>query len=305
MLIESLISNLNQDIALLQLRIERDKDVGFNNMARLLESMSIQFFKVLSIANLKSMNQIRVNFPAIDSADERTDGGIAVQVTSVADAKKIRKTLEMFEKTDASGKSLKDGYRTLYIFGFCKASRIKQIPSYCKVIDPSFFVNKLIDLDDETRVQMILDTVRRHLDYSSVHPYEDSRCLEIALHYVSRSAVRHLMSSEGSIDAMTKGLDEISELIGKGTVKGKQKSKALHEFNDQEIGRFLRHVLTKIGEIKAIVNGATRDGFVYLSPQEKEAIDVRKRLIAKAAEDIAASRNIDIELGVLQTCDLL
>ena len=59
LLIESLIKNLNQDVALLQRRIERDKDAGFNDMARLLESMSIQFFKAVDIANLKSKNQIK------------------------------------------------------------------------------------------------------------------------------------------------------------------------------------------------------------------------------------------------------
>lgn len=107
-MIESLINNLNQDIALLQLRINRDKDAGFNNMARLLESMSIQFFKAAGIANLISKNQIQVNFPAIDAADDNKNGGIAVQVTSVADVKKINKTIATFEKKDAGGKCLKD-----------------------------------------------------------------------------------------------------------------------------------------------------------------------------------------------------
>lgn len=102
-MIESLIKNLNQDVALLQLRIERDKGSGFNDMARLLESMSIQFFKAVGIADLKSKNQIRVNFPAIDAADDDKDGGIAVQVTSVADTTKIKKTIATFEKRTPPG----------------------------------------------------------------------------------------------------------------------------------------------------------------------------------------------------------
>jgi hypothetical protein len=297
-LIESLIKNLNQDVALLQLRIERDKDAGFNDMARLLESMSIQFFKAVGIANLRSKNQIRVNFPAIDAADDHKDGGIAVQVTSVADTKKIKKTIATFEKKNAAGKCLKDGYASLYIFGFCKASRTAIVPGYCQVVGPDFFISKLVDLDDEEMVQTIVDSVHRHVDYSSLHPYDDIECLKIVLGYVGRNAVRHYMSCEGNVDDMTKGLKEISELIGKGAVNGKPKSKAHHEFDSQEIGEFLRHVLSQIGGITAIVNRANRNGFVCLNQQDMMAIDERKRSIATSAQHIAARHGIATPLGM-------
>lgn len=297
-MIESLIKNLNQDVALLQLRIERDKDAGFYDMARLLESMSIQFFKAVGIANLKSKNQIRVNFPAIDAADDNKNGGIAVQVTSVANANKIKKTIATFEKKDAHGKCLKDGYAVLYIFGFCKASKTAIVPSYCQVVGPGFFVDKLVDLDDEEKVQTIIDSVRRHLDYSSIHPYDDIECLKVVLGYVGRNAVRHYMSCEGNNDDMTKGLKEISELIGKGTVNGKPKSKAHHEFEDQEIGEFLRDVLGHIGGITAIINRASRDGFVYLSQQDRMGVDELKRSIATSAQRIAARHSIATPLGM-------
>lgn len=299
-MIESLIKNLNQDIALLQLRIERDKDAGFNDMARLLESMSIQFFKAVGIANLRSKNQIRVNFPAIDVADDDKDGGIAVQVTSVADAKKINKTIATFEKTNTAGKSLKDGYSKLYIFGFCDASKTATVPSYCRVIGPGFFISKLVDLNDDEKVQMVIDSVRRHVDYSSLHPYDDIECLKIVLSYVSRNAVRHSMSCEGNLDDMTKGLREISELIGKGSVNGKQKSKAHHEFQDEGIGEFLRHVLCQIGSIAAIVNRANSNGFVCLTQHDMIAIDELKQSIANSAQQIADRKCIAKPPGIYE-----
>ena len=297
-MIESLIRNLNQDIALLQRRIERDKDIGFNDMARLLESMSIQFFKAIGIANLKSKNQIRVNFPAIDAADDDKHGGIAVQVTSVADAQKIRKTIETFEKKDGSGKCLKDDYATLYIFGFCKASKRATVPSYCQVVGPGFFVDKLVDLSDEEKVQTIIHSIRRQVDYSSIHPYDDIECLRIVLSYISRNAVRHYMSSGGNLDDMTKGLREISELIGKGTVNGKERSKAHHEFEDQEIGEFLRNVLNQIGGITAIINRANHNGFVCLDQRDMVAIDEKKQSIATLAQHIAARYSIAMSFAM-------
>ena len=64
-----------------------------------------------------------MNFPAIDSADDEKDGGIAVQVTSVANATKINDTIATFEKKDAAGKSIKGDYASLYIFGFCNCQK--------------------------------------------------------------------------------------------------------------------------------------------------------------------------------------
>lgn len=296
-MIESLIKNLTQDIAVLQHRIERDKDAGFSNMARLLEALTIQVFRALGIADLKNMNQIQVNFPAIDAADD-ANGGVAVQVTSVADARKIKKTIVAFEKKDSAGVSLKESYASLYIFGFCKVSQRASIPGYCQIVDPGFFISRLVDLDDEERVQAVIDAVRHHVDYSSIHPYGDIDCLRIALSYVSRNAVRHRMSCEGNVDHMTNGLREISELIGKGTVNGRQKSKALHEFEDQDIGDFLRHVLDQIGKITGIVHRANRNGFVCLDQREMMRIDDCKRSITESAQRIAGKHGISIQLSM-------
>lgn len=103
---------------------------------------------------------------------------------------------------------------------------------------------------------------------------------------------------KATVDDMTKGLREISELIGKGTVNGKQKSKAHHEFEDQEIGEFLRQVLSQIGGITAIVNRANRNGFVCLNQKEMMAIDERKQSIVASAQHIAAKRGISMSFGM-------
>jgi hypothetical protein len=285
------------DIALLKLRIEQDKDVGFNNLARLLESMSITCFRALDIADLKSKQQIKVNFPAIDSSDDDKDGGIALQVTSVADAKKIRDTIAAFEKKDATGKSIKDGYAKLYILGFCKASKTAKVPPYCEVIDPSFLVTRLIDADDENKIQMVLDSVRRQTNYPSLHPYSDIECLKIMLVGIGRNAIRHRMEAEGDVKKMTAGLNEVSELIGKGSINSKIKSKALSEIQDPKIQKFLLGVLNSIGKITAIVHTASRDdGFVYLNDKNMESIDKQKHAITKSAMQIAAAYGIDMPL---------
>ncbi|WP_250151341.1 SMEK domain-containing protein [Escherichia coli] len=106
------------DIALLQLYIAQRKQAGFHDMERIIESLTIFMFRALKMGELVNMNQIKVNFPAIDLADNKNM--IAVQVTTNASPAKIKKTIESFEEANEIGESLKDKYSTLYIFGFVK-----------------------------------------------------------------------------------------------------------------------------------------------------------------------------------------
>ncbi|MBB5530942.1 hypothetical protein GGD72_001720 [Stenotrophomonas maltophilia] len=300
-MLEALIKNLSQDIAVMQRRIELGKDAGFNDMSRLLEVLTIQFFKSLGIADLVRTDQLRTNFPAIDAADRIKNGGIAVQVTSVANATKVKKTIEVFEKKAPNGTSIKDSFAKLYIFGFCEHTKRAAVPTYCEVIGPGFLLDRLVDLGDEAPVQEILDSIRRHLDYGSIHPYDDVECLRIALGYISRNAVRHFMSCEGDVNDMTRGLNEITELIGKGTVNLKEKSKAHHEFQDDVIAAFLRLVMDRIGQITAIVNRRRLPGqnFACLGHEDMRAIDKLKQSITLSAQTIAASYGIpDMHLGM-------
>ena len=85
-MISFLINNLQQDISLIQKFIENDQKSGFQSINRLLESLSIQLFKIIYDYDLTNLNEIKSNYPSIDLADEKR--GVAIQVTSKAEAKK-------------------------------------------------------------------------------------------------------------------------------------------------------------------------------------------------------------------------
>lgn len=257
-MIDPLIRNLQADIVLLQNYIIQRQSAGFHDMERMLEALTIHIFRALQLGNLTNKNQVTVNFPAIDLADDSLD--VAVQVTSNASPAKIKKTIEAFEKKNNKGNSLSDKYSTLYIFGFCKSSKTP-IPAYCRVINPSFIIGELCDKADEDQIQEVLNAVHRHQSYSSLHPWDDNDSLEIILNTINRNAVKHMMSCEGSISTMTDGFNEISELIGKGTVRGRERSKSISDFRDARIVSFLRNVMDDISSILAIVNkGKTGTG---------------------------------------------
>lgn len=244
------------------------------------------------------MNLIKVNFPSIDAADDIKR--IAVQTTSVADTRKVAKTLAAFNKEDGNGVSLRHYYDKLYIFGFCKAVKVKNIPDYCEVIDPAYFVDKILRTNSEDKIQELIDTIRQHSDYSKIHPYSDADCLKVILRVISRNAIRHSMHYEGSLSDMTKGLKEISELIGKGSIGRKEMSKAMHAFEDHRISDFLIKVLDKIGRINKIINGSVSPGFdiVNLSMEDMKDIDSLKQEISELSMRIAHSYCIDIPLAM-------
>ncbi|MCX2707476.1 MULTISPECIES: SMEK domain-containing protein [Pseudomonas] len=296
-MIDALIRNLQADIALLQTYIIQRQKAGFHDMERMLEALSIHMFRALSIGDLSNKNQLNVNFPAIDLADDKKK--IAVQVTSNASPAKIEKTIKAFESKNEAGVSLKDSYATLYIFGFCKASK-SPTPAYCKVIDPSYFIGELCDKADEDKIQSMLNAVRRHHDYSSLHPWNDKDSLEIILNTINRNAIKHMMSCEGNISDMTQGLKEISELISKGTIRGKDRAKSISDFDDQTMIKFLREIMDSVSDIQAIVNGSksSNDDFVAIDQQGMMKIDELKTQISKKTSEIAKAKQIDIAINL-------
>ncbi|HCN7883608.1 TPA: hypothetical protein N6480_005235, partial [Escherichia coli] len=115
-------------------------------------------------------------------------------------------------------------------------------------------MNELCDKADEDMVQDMIDAIRRHHDYTSLHPWSDKDSLEIILNIINRNAIKHRMSCEGSLSDMLTGLKEINEVITKGTIQRKQRSKSISDFKDQSMVKFMRGVMDDLSVIQAIVN---------------------------------------------------
>jgi len=281
-MLEQTIKNLSYDVSLVQLYIKTCQDAGFTDMRRLLESLCIQLFKASHGLVLKNKNLLNPNFPAIDLVDDaqRT----AVQVTSNADSRKIRHTLTMFE----NHKLAKD-YDALMILGFLKSSKTTALPSYCTVLSIGQLVSAVADKNDDDLVQHIVDALQQHTDFSRIHPYDDRNCLEIVLNCIDRNAIKHRMSCEGNYHDMVKGLNEITELISKGTINNRSKGKALDDFQDGSIKRFLIAVRDTIGRIVAIVNQCRHgeSSFVDIPGRQMREIDEMKMKIICLANEIA------------------
>ena len=115
---------------------------------------------------------------------------------------------------------------------------------------------------------------------------------------VNRNAVKHVTSCEGSVSKMTDGLNEISELIGKGSVNGKEKSKSINEFEDMRIVSFFRNIMDNISSIVAIVNKSKIGDvdFVAIDHEGMRRIDSLKQKIAIDSSEIAKLYAVPIDI---------
>lgn len=293
-MLQQTLNNLQHDISFVQLYIMNNQQAGFSDMTRLLESLCIQLFRATHGLTLVNQNLLHPNFPAIDLADDakRT----AVQVTTTADAKKIRHTLKMF-----ADHKLDSDYDTLIILGFNKRSTLKELPSFCTVLRPADLVSRLADKNDDDLAQDIVDALQQHTDFSRVHPYDDLNCLQIVLRCIDRNAIKHRMVCEGSYPDMVKGLNEITELISKGTINRKSKGKSIDDFGDTKMQAFLTTVRDVIGQIVAIVNQCRYpdSDFVDIPFDKLDDIDKMKHQIIDLSNSIAEEVGLDLRIAVI------
>jgi SMEK domain-containing protein len=295
MLLQETINNLLHDISIVQHYIENSQGAGFSDMTRLLEGLSIKLFKASHGLVLTNKNLLSPNFPAIDLVDEghRT----AVQVTSNANVKKIRHTLKMFDSHN-----LGRDYDKLIIHGFVSCSNRNNLPSFCTILSIGQLVGAVADKNDVNLVQDLIDALRQHADFHRIHPYDDLNCLKIVLNCIDRNAVKHRMAQEGDYQEMVKGLNEITELISKGTINQRFKGKSVDDFQDDAMKTFMLKVRDRIGRIVGIVN-QNRNGnssLVWIGPSNMRQIDALKKEIITLSNDVARQYGIAVDLRMME-----
>ncbi|WP_321887992.1 SMEK domain-containing protein [Paraburkholderia bannensis] len=290
--------NLNADIAVLRNYVQVNVNTGMTSILTLLEEMCIPLFSTAYGYKLVNKNQLSVNFPAIDLADDSQ--AVAIQVTANADLKKVRETLKKFKKLNedrAKAVPPERPYEKLYIFGVQKIETNPTIPDNCELLSFEKILPVVRSQHSMAKVQEITNALRQHVDYSRIHPYSDRGCLAIILDLVDRNAIKHRMDQEGRHHNMVDGLNAISELIGKGTVDGQQRGKYLELFEDETIKKHLRSIRNEVGKIVAIANRfRDENDFAYIPHHSYAKIDGIKAKILDLANLLAKHVGIPIKL---------
>lgn len=260
-------------------------------MEKLVEALCITLFKATHDLNLQNMNRRVCNFPAIDLAD--FSNRVAVQVTTNATARKVNQTIKMFKKH-----KLDADFDRLIVIGFCNASPPKAMPQFCEVIGMDEMTSLLISGSSKENIESAINSVRQHHDYSKIHPYDDINCLEMVLGCIDKNAIKHLSCCEGDYGDMVTGLNEISELISKGQIRDRSRSKAVDDFLNQDIKDFLRTVRDKISQILVVINRRKRhpDNLVCLFQHDMTEIDNLKKDIVCLSNQVSSKFKIPITM---------
>jgi hypothetical protein len=285
-------ANLTTEVTLFADFIERRQRTGITDMPKVFELFARDVFNALEGGQFKDLNRIVVDFPAVDIGDYQKR--IAVQATLTADSKKVNKTLAAFQKA-----SLQDEFDRLIVFGAKKAGK-PILPPFCVVMDLTDMLAQLTSAGDPDKVQEVLDSLAKHFDYRDRNPLNDLENLKIVLNFIDRNAVKHSMFCEGPAHEMRKGFNEITELIGKGTVARKRKAKQHDDYTDGAIRDYLTEVKKKVSKILAVVNTNTQNEMTCLNQQDMREIDDLKEELIELSNNIAASQGINFRMELVR-----
>lgn len=273
----------------LQRYIQNNIDQSFTDLTFDLEALIKDYLNIFEKVGEKydNVNQLKHNYPAIDLVNKTKD--IALQVTTNADLKKVRKTIDTYNLHKLT-------YKELIVIGFVKAT--KQTLSNVKVHDLRYLID-LAKYGSSIQKDEVYEILKRRIPWNSLTPLDDKLCFDIVFDVIDRSAVRDYTICEGDFNKMVDGLYEVKEIITTGNIKGKPiRAKALVEYSDK-VKRQLSEIEFNVSQIIQICNSNKNQNnstCLYLTKQETDDIDdLKEKIILKTnrlANDFGLSKQI-------------
>lgn len=216
--------------------------------------------------NLENLNKAGVNFPAIDLGDKKRR--LSFQVTTEKAASKLQQSLDTFHKhnLDADydqvcflilGKKQKK-YSTV------KSSRIAFDPNQ-HVLDIDDVIREAAALSDPQLANMVAIIKAAGLEVSKAQD-SDAQAFKKLHAFFDRDALKHLWHQEGSIAGFEAALTDLTELLGKGTVRGQQITKPIYQFSP-DLDKDLNAIKNALGELRAAFNECVNSGEIQRDPQ--------------------------------------
>lgn len=273
----------------LQNHVQNYVNQSFNDMAIGLESLVKDYLNVFEDKNSQfiNLNQIQHNYPAIDLAN--ANKGIAIQVTTNADLKKARMTINTYKKHGLS-------YQKLILIGFVKSTKSNVVGINTYGVD---YLTNLANHANGLQLDQLFDILKRKIPWNSLTPLDDRHCYDVVFDVINRSAVRDYTIFEGDFDKMAKGLEEIKEIITTGQIKGKPiRAKGLVEYNDP-IKRKLSEIEFHVSQILQICNAnknKRNSDFLCLTKEETDEIDNLKEKIIDNSNHLSKVLNLNKQI---------
>lgn len=283
---------LNEIITLftfLQIHIQNYVNQSFTDLTFSLENVIKDYLNVFEKATeqYENINSLKHNYPAIDLINKSKN--IALQITTNADLRKVKKTLETYDRH-------KIVYSNLIVIGFVKSSKAS-IPKV-EIKGVKYLID-LAKFGSSAQKDEVYEILKNQIPWTSLSPRDDKMSFEVVFDVINRSAIRDYTVCEGDFDKMAKGLSEVKEIITTGVIKGKNiRAKALVEYTNK-INIQLSEIELYVSQIIQICNSNKneRDStFLCLSMNETDEIDNLKEKIINKTNKLAKELKLDKEI---------
>jgi hypothetical protein len=269
---------LNEIISLMtfiQKHIQNYVNQSFTDLTFNLETVIKDFLNVFEkdTEKYENINTMQHNYPAIDLVNKTKD--TAIQVTTNADLRKVKKTVTTYQEHRIS-------YSSLIVIGFVKATK-SSLPNV--TVHSIDYLIELAKYGTSEQKDKVYEILQRQIPLNSLNPLADKLCFDVVFDVLNRSAIRDYTKCEGNFDNMVFGLYEVKEIITTGKIKGKSiRAKALVEYTDR-VKRHLSEIEFHVSEILQICNlnkERRNSSYLDLTRQDTERIDdLKEKIITK------------------------
>ncbi|WKL50437.1 SMEK domain-containing protein [Flavobacterium pectinovorum] len=283
---------LNEIITLftfLQIHIQNYVNQSFTDLTFSLENVIKDYLNVFEKATeqYENINSLKHNYPAIDLINKSKN--IALQITTNADLRKVKKTLETYNRH-------KIVYSNLIVIGFVKSSKAS-IPKV-EIKGVKYLID-LAKFGSSAQKDEVYEILKNQIPWTSLSPRDDKMSFEVVFDVINRSAIRDYTVCEGDFDKMANGLSEVKEIITTGVIKGKNiRAKALVEYTNK-INTQLSEIELYVSQIIQICNSNKNERnstFLCLSKNETDEIDDLKEKIINKTNKLAKELKLDKEI---------
>ncbi len=290
---EDLINEINSLIAALQTYARVAGDLN-RNIGRPVEKLMQLLLEATEGTTLVNANFSAPNAVAIDLEDMHRP--IAYQITTNANTKKWRKTLDSLQNNKLLGPGCK--YQEVRVIGFCSAVNVTakhNVPQGFLVQGLEGYLQRLSYLPTPV-LQHVVQELRRSYDFSRLVPMADEHCFAHLHRLMNRDALRHPPYAEGSFEAQARALQDIKAAMF-GGARGALRGKGYSEYADDayrtlfdEIDLLLGNMLKEIGAIRR-ANGQPS---TFSSQQSLQEFDASRLKVIAAVNGFCKSKNLQL-----------
>jgi len=267
-------------LTFLQVHIKNNVDQSFTDLTFNLESFIKDYLNIFEKPDEQydNINLVKHNYPAIDLLNIKKD--IALQITTNADLRKVRKTLKTYKDFNLK-------FANLIIIGFVNSTK-QSLPNV--TIHGIDYLIEIAKFGSSNQMDRVYEVLKRQIPWNSLSPLTDKQCFDVTFDVINRSAVRDYTICEGNFDKMVNGMSEIKEIITTGKVSGKNiRAKTLFEYT-APIRNKLSEIEFSVSSIIQICNinrNQNQTEFLCLSRQETDLTDMLKEEIIDKTNSLA------------------